>query len=180
MEKHYKLKNILTDIIFNLKKQDFLVYFRKISIVKIEDNKIVFGTVSSFMKDNLKAKFHNILLEATRNEFWENIASIEFIVDNTIDNPSNTDAIDCQDFYKENTKTTKKAEKKSRTGIAPIEKKGSVNNRYTLGNFIVGWDNQLAFSACEAVTKNPGKSYNPLYIYWDVGLGNRKWNPYEV
>jgi chromosomal replication initiation ATPase DnaA len=69
MEKHYKLKNILTDIIFNLKKQDFLVYFRKISIVKIEDNKIVFGTVSSFMKDNLKAKFHNILLEATRNEF---------------------------------------------------------------------------------------------------------------
>lgn len=35
----------------------------------------------------------------------------------------------------------------------------------------MGADNQLAYSACEAVTKNPGKSYNPLYIYGDVGLG---------
>jgi chromosomal replication initiation ATPase DnaA len=138
MEKHYKLKNILTDIISSLKKQDFLVYFRKISIVSIEDNKIVFGTVSSFMKDNLEAKFHKILLEATRTEFGEHIAQIEFTVDNTIDNPSNSDAIDCQNFFKENSKTTKKAEKKSRASIAPMEKKGSVNNRYTLDNFIVG------------------------------------------
>lgn len=171
MEKHYKLKNILTDIISTLKKQDFLVYFRKISIVEIGDDKIVFGTVSSFMKDNLEAKFHKILLKATQSEFGWNIESIEFVVDNTIDNPSNSDAIDCQNFYKENTKTTKKAEKKSRASIAPINKKGSINNRYTLNNFIVGWDNQLAFSACEAVTKNPWKSYNPLYIYGDVWLG---------
>ena len=155
MEKHYKLKNILTEIISNLKKQDFLVYFRKISIVTISDDTIVFGTVSSFMKDNLEAKFHKILLTATRSEFGDNIGEIEFIVDNTIDNPSNSDAVDCQDFYKENTKTAKKAEKKSRTSIAPMEKKGSTNNRYTLNNFIVGGDNQLAFSACEAVTKNP-------------------------
>jgi chromosomal replication initiation ATPase DnaA len=138
MEKHYKLKNILTDIISTLKKQDFLVYFRKISIVEIADDKIVFGTVSSFMKDNLEAKFHKILLTATRSEFGDTIKTIEFIVDNTIDNPSNTDAIDCQNFYKENSKTTKKAEKKSRTSILPIDKKGSINNRYTLDNFIVG------------------------------------------
>ena len=114
MERHYKLKNILTDIISNLKKQDFLVYFRKISIVEISNEKVVFGTVSSFMKDNLEAKFYKILLEATKKEFGENITTIQFIVDNSIDNPSNTDAIDCQNFYKENIKTTKKAEKKSR------------------------------------------------------------------
>jgi chromosomal replication initiation ATPase DnaA len=90
------------------------------------------------MKDNLEAKFNKILLEASRVEFGENINTVEFIVDNSIDNPSNTDAIDCQNFYKENTKTTKKAEKKSRSSIAPMEKKGSVNNRYTLNNFIVG------------------------------------------
>ncbi len=171
MEKHYKLRNILTDVISKLKKQDFLVYFRKISIVEISSDKIVFGTVSSFMKDNLEAKFQNIVLEATKSEFGDNIQSIDFIVDNTIDNPSNSDAIDCQSYYKESTKTSKKAEKKSQVSMTPIDKKGNANNRYTLSNFIVGWDNQLAYSACEAVTKNPGKSYNPLYIYGDVGLG---------
>jgi chromosomal replication initiation ATPase DnaA len=68
MEKHYKLKNILTHIIESVKKQDFLVYFRKISIIEIQDTKVIFGTVSSFMKDNLEAKFYKTVLEATQKE----------------------------------------------------------------------------------------------------------------
>ncbi len=171
MEKHYKLKNILSDVISTIKKQDFLVYFRKISIVEISQDKVVFGTVSSFMKDNLEAKFNNILLQAAKREFSDDVSSVEFIVDSNIDNPSNSDAVDCQSFLKENSKTTKKAEKESRTGINVVERKTATPSRYSLKNFIVWGDNQLAYSACEAVTKNPGKSYNPLYIYGDVGLG---------
>lgn len=171
MEKHYKLKNILSDVISTIKKQDFLVYFRKISIVEIAKDKIVFGTVSSFMKDNLEAKFNNILLQAAQREFSQDIVSIQFIVDSNIDNPSNSDAVDCQSFLKENSKTTRQAEKESRSWINVVERKVNTPSRYSLKNFIVWWDNQLAYSACEAVTKNPGKSYNPLYIYGDVGLG---------
>ena len=37
MEKNYKVKNILSNLIKEIKKQDFLVYFRKISIVEITD-----------------------------------------------------------------------------------------------------------------------------------------------
>lgn len=171
MEKHYKLKNILTAIIESVKKQDFLVYFRKISIIDIGESNIVFGTVSSFMKDNLEAKFYKTVLEATQKELWENILTVDFIVDNTIDNPSNTNAIDCQEFYKEFQKTSKQTDKKARNTVGPIEQRAWSHIRYTLWNFVVGADNQLAYSACEAVTKNPGKSYNPLYIYGDVGLG---------
>jgi len=42
MEKHYKLKNILSDVISTVKKQDFLVYFRKISIIEITSDSVVF------------------------------------------------------------------------------------------------------------------------------------------
>lgn len=45
-----------------------------------------------------------------------------------------------------------------------------VYDRYTLDNFIVWPSNQLPFSACEVVVRNPWKSYNPLYIYWEVWL----------
>jgi hypothetical protein len=41
MEKHYKLKNIISNLIQDIKKQDFLVYFRKVSAVEITDSKIV-------------------------------------------------------------------------------------------------------------------------------------------
>ena len=62
MEKHYKLKSIISDVIENIKKQDFLVYFRKISILELSDKNITFGVVSGFMKDNLEAKFYEKLL----------------------------------------------------------------------------------------------------------------------
>jgi hypothetical protein len=42
MQKQYKLKNIVVNIIEQLKKQDFLVYFRKISILELSDTEIVF------------------------------------------------------------------------------------------------------------------------------------------
>ena len=46
-----------------------------------------------------------------------------------------------------------------------------INDRYRLDNFIVGPSSQLAHAAAEAVARKPGSSYNPLYIYGNVGLG---------
>ena len=42
---------------------------------------------------------------------------------------------------------------------------------YTFESFITGPSNQFAYSAAKSVAENPGKSYNPLFIYGGVGLG---------
>jgi chromosomal replication initiator protein len=46
-----------------------------------------------------------------------------------------------------------------------------LNDRYTLGSFVIGKSNELAAAAAHAVAEAPGKTYNPLFIYGATGLG---------
>ena len=48
---------------------------------------------------------------------------------------------------------------------------GSLVPRYTFSTFVIGASNQFAHAACKAVATQPGKHYNPLFLYGGVGLG---------
>ena len=47
----------------------------------------------------------------------------------------------------------------------------NLNTKYTFENFVIGSGNQFAHAACFAVANLPGHTYNPMFIYSDVGLG---------
>ena len=42
---------------------------------------------------------------------------------------------------------------------------------YTFESFVVGPCNRLAHASCVAVSHSPGNTYNPLFLYGNVGLG---------
>jgi chromosomal replication initiator protein len=58
-------------------------------------------------------------------------------------------------------------------GPAPvIPTPGSgLNPLYTFDTFVEGKSNQFALAAAHQIAENPGKAYNPLFIYGGVGLG---------
>ena len=47
----------------------------------------------------------------------------------------------------------------------------NLNLKYKFENFVVGENNKFAYGASLTVAKNPGKKYNPLFIYGGAGLG---------
>jgi len=47
----------------------------------------------------------------------------------------------------------------------------NLNSKYTFDNFIVGNSNKFAHAAALSVAENPGKMYNPLFLYGNSGLG---------
>ncbi|CAN5462590.1 chromosomal replication initiator protein DnaA [soil metagenome] len=47
----------------------------------------------------------------------------------------------------------------------------NLNAKHTFSNFIKGESNELATAAAYAISNNPGKTYNPFFIYGGVGLG---------
>ena len=68
------------------------------------------------------------------------------------------------------TKTASKPAKK--VDVKEIKTQSSLlNPSYTFENFVVGDSNQFAFLSAKAVSEQPGKIYNPLFIYGPTGLG---------
>ncbi|HUJ64817.1 MAG TPA: DnaA/Hda family protein, partial [Acidimicrobiales bacterium] len=46
-----------------------------------------------------------------------------------------------------------------------------LDSKFTFETFVAASSNRLAHAAAQAVAETPGRSYNPLFIYGDSGLG---------
>ena len=60
---------------------------------------------------------------------------------------------------------------KEETSISDQAYACGLRAQQTFENFVAGSSNQLAYVAARSVSDNPGKNYNPLFIYGGVGLG---------
>nr|WP_202112888.1 MULTISPECIES: chromosomal replication initiator protein DnaA [unclassified Gilliamella] len=49
--------------------------------------------------------------------------------------------------------------------------RSGINHKHTFNSFVEGKSNQLAAAAAKQVAENPGKAYNPLFLYGSTGLG---------
>ena len=49
--------------------------------------------------------------------------------------------------------------------LKQMQSSANLNLKYNFDNFVVGDNSKLAYVASKSVAENPGKSYNPLFIY---------------
>lgn len=151
-----------------IRKQDFLTYFQKISLVETDGEVVVLGVVSEFIRDNMSFRFWEIL-SSTATQIWPDAKKIEIVVDKNIENPSYTQVLDCRKVFRGVQSQNLKEKKEQIT--SHVQGKEEFSSRFDLSHFVVWPSNQLAYSACDAVVRKPGVSYNPLFLYSEVGLG---------
>ena len=150
---------VLGNLELSLSKASFTTWFKHTSILDQNEGKIVIGVPNSFTKEWLQNKFHQEILRAVRS-VNPDIAHIEYQITSN---------------YRPAPYPPQKIEAGA-PADRPVTPKPStlstgLNPKYTFQNFIIGSNNELAAAAASAVTKNPGKSYNPLFVYGGVGLG---------
>ncbi len=161
MKDHVELwEKALIDIELAVSQANFSTWFNGTYIIKNEDGVIYLGVPNPFIQQWLFKKFHNIILKTLR-QLNDQVRGLEY----TIVKESDKKKID-----------EKKAPQVSPTISMPlndfyINKEDNLNPRYMFESFIVGPFNELAHAASKSVVKNPGSTYNPLFIYGNTGHG---------
>lgn len=141
-------------------KANFNTWFKDTFITKIDDGTVHIGVPNTFVKDWLNNKFHKVILKTLRDINSE-IRSIEYTI-SKIDKAKKDIVV-----------RQKKALENTELPLADyyINKENNLNPRYTFDNFVIGSFNELAHAASQAIIKQPGVVYNPLFIYGNTGHG---------
>lgn len=153
-------QTVLGNLELSLSKANFTTWFKNTSILDQAGNKIIIGVPNAFTKEWLFNKYHRDILRAVR-EINPEIKQIEYQITSGGTMPKAQDAPRTAPFSPISSSPAGKFQDLS----------SGLNPKYSFENFIVGSNNELAAAAARAITKNPGKAYNPLFIYGGVGLG---------
>ena len=163
MEEQEIWKNVLGDIELQISKPNFLTWLKNSQLVGLnkKEGVVMVGLPNNFAKEWVKSRYHKLILTSIRN-LDGSIKNIDYVVVNS----SRTGIDD-----KKTTQAPKRNAPQSSLIDVKVDPKTNLNPKYSFKNYIVGSSNELATAAAQAIIKNIGKKYNPLFIYGGVGLG---------
>jgi len=173
MNTHELWQAALGELELKLSKAHFTTWFRNTFIATYDDGSIIVGVPNTFTKTWLEKKYHRDILLSLQNITERNVRMLQYRVETRTAPPSPV-ILDQAAVAAEQepapqgtaslgfTTTDQAAAPKTRSVINPA---------YTFETFVVGKQNELAHAAAQAVSAQPGGTYNPVFVYGDVGLG---------
>jgi chromosomal replication initiator protein len=150
---------ILETIKNELSPQAYNSWFSKTKVVKFGENELIISAPGDFCKDWLEKHYTIFVKDIFKRTLGlDDNLKIEFIaIDQKFSAPTNSTP-----NFKKKTKKPEPFLKNNKLVLTP---------KYTFDNFVVGNSNRFAHAACLAVSQSPAKSYNPLFLHGEVGLG---------
>lgn len=153
---------ILSDIKNSINTPTYKTWFENIVPISLKKNTLTVSVSSDFAKEWFETRYNKILSDSI-NKSLNQTCKIKIIVDPDISKKESADHIPADALAS----GSMKSRKQPKIGQVIYD----FNKKYTFDTFIIGRNNEFACNAAVAVCENPGKSYNPLFIYGGVGLG---------
>ena len=132
------------------------LYINQLQPVGIYRDRLILLAETRALKNIVDNNYKDVIKKCT-NVVFPSIIDIEVITENDLDNVG-------------------KIEKEvdlpvSSSFVAIGEDKAVFVSQYTFDNFVVGKSNEYAAAVARSVAENPGKTYNPVFLWGGVGLG---------
>ncbi|HKX73383.1 MAG TPA: chromosomal replication initiator protein DnaA [Candidatus Saccharimonadales bacterium] len=158
-------QTVLGEIELSVSRASFVTWFKNTELIEHEGGTVIIGVPNVFAKQQFEVKFNDQIIQTLKKN-GVNVQNITYAINSaakkvrpTADKPLAavplaTDAVVVHQ--------SSQTQNSNPSGLNP---------KYTFESYIVGSSNELAYSACLAVARDPGTKYNPLFLYGGVGLG---------
>jgi len=155
-------KNILAEIEQKVSKGIFSTWFADTSLISTDNGVARVGVKNSFYVKQLRVRYYDMIKDALINNGVD-IKDVEFEVKSeTKPKIRPREVTTGVETLRTRVKTIRETSQSNHNGL---------NSKYTMDNFVVGSNNDLAVSAARSIIDNPGGRYNPFFLYGGPGLG---------
>jgi chromosomal replication initiator protein len=169
-----KFISLLSD---NLKSSEIKTWFSVIKPKRYSENNLVISVPSKDYYGLIESRYNKILAKIVETLLGPG-GTLKYEVEQMdLFNAMSEDGTGYRQAAPENSSRVIELNKHSHSNIKLISNpdednfSSNINPRNTFDNFVKGESNELAVAAAYAITNNPGKIYNPYFIYGGVGLG---------
>lgn len=158
-------RNVLESIKVAVSDANFKTWFTQThlsSLTKVDGRYLAeVGCASAFVKKTIESRYFGMVQDTLTKELGRP-CDLLFIV-KTSTASTQTINSELSPLFEEKNISQEEFENSLRnTNLRPS---------FTFENFAVSSSNQMAHAAAEAVSREPGKAYNPLFIWGGVGVG---------
>ena len=157
-------KNVLEEVEQTIPHSAFTTWFKDVTLDSIEDGIVTIKTPNVFKEGQIRKKYDGVIRDALSHNSVE-FTDVKYIVSAKPRVKPRSREISLGEL-------TKQRPVRERVTTTPKKKFNSnLNPDYTMDNFVVGSNNDLAASVAQVIIKEPGKRHNPFYLYGGPGLG---------
>jgi len=159
-------KDSLESIKISVSPAIFSTWFSQTHISELKNSNdryiVQIGCNSPFVKSTLETRYYGLVQDVLSKVLEKNCDLVFIVKQNPNDQPRGSKEIISPLFEKE---------KGNSAEINNSFRYSRIKSSFTFENFAVSSSNQMAWAAAEAVSKNPGSAYNPLFVWGGVGVG---------
>lgn len=175
MKLHVGLWNQCLEIIKdNVTNSVFSTWFTPIIPLKYEGNDFTIQVPSQFFYEYLEEKYADLIYQTLSRVINKSVVlNYRIIVDNSSRNNGHTTLqSERPAIYNENQQRAKGLnEAPDNLGQSERDWNPNLNNRLCFHNFFEGTSNKLARSIALKIAQEPGKDFNPCFIWGSPGVG---------
>lgn len=151
--------NFLKQINQDVSSISYSTWFADTKLYKLKDGKATIIVPMPIHKKTLPTNYSDIIIETLEKVTGSNY-ELDFLLQDEVDK-----------IEQEEKATENREEPFFSPTTNNYSQKSNLKSEYTFDTFIVGNSNRLAHDAALSVAENPGKIYNPLFLYGNSGLG---------